>query len=175
MPLPLAKLISVIAWLEENANDVVLEVVKSGQPNNIPNPMVLITKVMSRVNFPEVVYDVFSYPKDPDTKEPINKKISKEFFEEYLDIPTAHHLVKEFAAINQVEELIKNFQSLPITKKAMEAVSIMFGIPYLNSLQQNTVSTQTPSEGSQSHKSTDTSKPITSAAPESGMPTDLLQ
>jgi len=179
MPLPLTRLVNVLHWLEENANEVVIDTVRNSEPGHVPNPMVLVTKVITRVDFPQVVCDVFSFPKDPDTKEQVNKDLSREFFEIYLDIPTAHMLVKEFVELNQIPDLIKNFQSLPIANKLMEAASIMFGIPYLNSLQQSTSSAQTKSEGSPSHKSTDTSEPVTTEERDLGSTTrpqtDLLQ
>lgn len=156
MPLPLTKLFSIGSWLEENSNEVIHETIKSTEPGKVPNPLVLVTKVLNKVDTSELALTIFSYPKNPETGELLNKGLSKQFFDDYFDIPTAHEAYKLFVELNQLEELIKNLQSLPVIKKLMEAASLTFGIPYLSSLQQNMDSTQSASEGSRSRKSTDT-------------------
>lgn len=161
MPLPLRRLYSVGSWLENNATDVVKETIAATNEGEVPNPMVLVARVLMRVDVAELAYAIFSLPKDPETGEQINKGLSKEFFDDYLDTPTAQKLFKEFIEINDLESLIKNLQSLPVVKKLMEASSLTFGIPFLSSLQQSTASTQNKPEGSPSPKSTDSSTPIT--------------
>jgi hypothetical protein len=158
MPLPLSKLIGVGTWLEESSNDVVSETLKNVEPGKVPNVMVLVAKVLNKVNVSQVAFEIFSLPKDPETRESVNKNLSKEFFDEYLDIPTANILVKTFVELNDIPEIIKNLQSLPVVKRLSEAASLTFGIPFLNSLLQNTVSTQTKPEGSLFPKSTDSAE-----------------
>jgi hypothetical protein len=155
MPLPLTQLFSVGKWLEENSGDVLQETIKNTEPGKVPNPLVLVTRVLMKVDMSEVALKIFSYPRNPDTKECLNGELTKDFFDEYLDIPTAHRLFNDFIALNQLEELLKNLQSLPVIKKLMEAASLTFGIPYLSSLQQSTDSTPNGLEGSHSHKSMD--------------------
>jgi hypothetical protein len=159
LPLPVTRLFKVMYWLEENANDVIRDTIQTTEPGKVPNPMVLVTRVLAKVDMSQVIFDVLIYPKNPDTKKPINEGLTKEFVEEYLDIPTANALVKAFVQLNEIEDIIKNLQSLPVVKKLMEAASLTFGIPYLSSLQQSTGSAQTQSEGSRSLKSTDTLEP----------------
>ena len=154
LPLPVSRLFKVMNWLEENANDVISDVVKNTEPGKVPNPMVLVTRVLSKVDTSQVIFDILSYPKDPDTKQCINKEISKEYIEEYLDIPTAHSIVKVFIELNEIPDIIKNLQSLPVIKKLTDIASFVFGIPFLNSLRLSTDSTQSVSEGSHSPKST---------------------
>jgi len=154
-PLPVSRLVKVIDWLEENANEVIGDTIKTAEPGKIPNPLILITRVLGKVDMSQLVCDVLSYPKNPDTKKPLNEGLSKQFFDDYLDIPTANALVKTFVELNEIPDIIKNLQSLPVVKRLMEAASLTFGIPYLNSLQQSTDSTLTESEGSRSRKSTD--------------------
>lgn len=156
MPLPLTRLFKVVNWLEENSNEVIKEAVKA-ESKEIPNPMVLIVRVINKIDLSAVALEVFSFPKDPDTGEPLNKGLTREFFETYLDIPTAHTLVKTFGQLNEVEELIKNLRSLPIVKGVLELTSPIFGIPFLNSLHQSISSPQSKPEGSPSLKSTDSS------------------
>lgn len=161
MPLPLNRLHSVLKWMETNSVDVIREVVAASEENTVPNPMMLVARVLLRVDVPEVAFNIFSGPKDPETGEQINKGLSKEWFEEYLDAPTAKMCFEKFVEINDIENLIKNLQSLPVVKKLMEVSSLTFGIPFLNSLRQSTDSAQTKPEGSPSLKSTDSLTPIT--------------
>src|ERR1700733_4833802 len=157
MPLPLKRLMGVVKWLEVNSEDVIHDTIKNSKPGEIPNPLVLVTRVLGKVNVSKIALDIFTYPKDPETREPINKGLDERFFDDYLTIPTAHKLVNEFVEMNDLPNLIKNLQSLPVIKKITEAMQLTFGIPYLNFLQQSTGSTQGKSEGSHSLKSTDIS------------------
>lgn len=181
MPLPLSKLYPVFDWIEENATDVVNDFVKSAEPGKAPNPLVLVTRVLSRVDLPSLAANIFSFPKNPDTNQPLNEVLTKEFFDDYLDIPTAQNLVQMFMDLNDLPNLIKNLQSLPVTQKVMEAASLTFGIPYLNSLLANTGLTQSKLEGSPSRKSIDSSKQSVSGGQVLGTPnqekpaTTLLQ
>jgi hypothetical protein len=158
MPLPLQRLIGIGEWLEENCAEVVHEMISNVNGGaESPNPMVLVTRVLGKIDVAQLALNIFSYPKDPDTMEPLNPKLSKEFYVEFLDIPVAHKLFKDFVEINDIGELIKNLQSLPVVRKIMEAANLTFGIPYLNTLLANMDSTQKMSEGSPSLKSTPTS------------------
>ena len=169
LPLPLSNLIAIGHWLEDNCNDVVQEIVvdlKKGE--QAPNPFSLIAKVLLRVNVSQIALVMFDSPKDPLTKKKLNDGLTVEFFEEYLDIPTAHELFNKFVEINQLEDLIKNLSRLPLVKKLIEAGTLAYGIPFLNSLQPSTVSAPKESEGSLSHRSMDTSTPATSEEQEAG-------
>jgi hypothetical protein len=166
MPLPLRRLYGIGTWLEENAADVIHESVASGVQT--PNPLSLVARILMRVNVSEMAYQVFSIPKDPDTGEHVNKGLTVEFFDEYLDVPTAQNLFNTFIELNEIENVIKNLQSLPVTRKLMEVSSYAFGIPFLNSLQQNTVSPQSKLEGSQSPRSMDSSQHVTSGGQANG-------
>lgn len=168
MPLPVVRLFRVLNWLENNANEVVRDTFRDAEPGKIPSPMSLVTRVFGKVDMTQLVFDILSIPKDPDTGESINKGLTKEFIEDYLDIPTAHKLVQVFVEINDVPGIIKNLQSLPVIKKLTEAASLTFGIPYLNSLHQSTVSTPSASEGSHSHKSMDTSEHVSTEGQDLG-------
>jgi hypothetical protein len=169
MPLPLSKLKQIGHWLEDNCDDLVREVraeIRAG--GTAPNPLGMVTRILLKVNVAETVFEIFSLPKDPVTREPINKDISLEFFEDYLDIPTSNSVYTAFVELNQLEKLIKNLQSLPIAKDLMTAGMSTFGIPFLNTLLQNTDSAQKTSGGSPIPKSTDISEQRTSSEQDLG-------
>ena len=161
MPLPLSRLYSIGTWLETNATDVIKETIAATRSGEVPNPMTLVARVLLRVDVSELVLNILTLPKNPETGKQINEGLTREFFDDYLDVPTAQDLFKQFIELNDLENLIKNLQSLPVVKKLMEASSLTFGIPFLSSLQQSTDSTQNKSEGSHSPKSTDSSTPTT--------------
>lgn len=174
MPLPLSRLVEIGHWLEENCNGVVQDVIEDLRGGKeAPNPLGLVTKVLLRANTSEVALELFSRSRKPGTKELLNKDLDKEFFDEYLDTPTAQELFRKFIKVNQLEDLIKNLWSLPIVKKVIEAGTLAYGIPFLNSLQQSTDSVQKKSEGSHSHKSTDTSEQVISGEQEIGKSQNL--
>lgn len=163
MPLPLNRLYEIGRWLETNANDVIKETISTSKDGTVPNPIGLITTVLMRVDVSEMALKIFSTPKNPDTDEPLNPNLTKQFFDDYLDVPTAQELFYVFVELNDLERLIKNLRSLPMIRSLMEASSLAFGIPFLNSLRQNTASAQTQLGGSPSLKSTDTSQPASNA------------
>lgn len=176
MPLPLAKLVSIGHWLEENCNEVVQEILEEiRKGKETPNPLALVTKVLLRVDMAETALLLFEFPKDPLSRKHINTDLTKEFFEEYLDIPTSQELFRKFVEINQLEELLKNLQSLPLAKKLIEVWTLAYGIPYLSSLQPNMGSVQEKSEGSLSHKSTATSEPATTGEQDPGSLSSLTE
>jgi hypothetical protein len=169
MPLPLSKLKQIGHWLEDSCDDLVREVrteIRAGAA--APNPLTMVTRILLKVDVVETVFEIFSLPKDPVTREPINKDLSKEFFEEYLDIPASHSVYNAFVELNQLEKLLKNLQSLPIAKDLMTAGMSTFGIPFLNTLLQNTDSAQKTSGGSLTRKSTDTLEQRTSSEQDPG-------
>lgn len=182
LPLPLSMLYPVFGWLEKNATDVVNDFVKNAGKEKAPNPLVLVTRVLSKVDIPTVAVSIFSFPKNPETGKRLNSCLnkpwwkfwvkqsdwSKKFFDQYLDIPTSQKLLQTFTELNDLPNLIKNLQSLPVTQKVMEAASLTFGIPYLNSLLQSTGLAQSKLEGSQSRKSTDLPKQPDLGKPEFG-------
>jgi hypothetical protein len=168
MPLPLSRLVQIGHWLQDNCNAVVQEVLyemKAG--GDAPNPLALVSRVLLRVDISEVALELFSIPKDAEGK-PLNPNLSKEFFSENLDIPTAHELYNKFVELNQLESLVKNLQSLPVVRKILDAAMTTFGIPYLNSLPLSTNLDQKTSEGSPIPKSTDTLEPTTFEKQETG-------
>lgn len=168
MPLPLSRLVGIGHWLEENCNDVVQEILSDMRSGKAaPNPLGMITQVLLRVDLSETALMIFGLPKDNDGN-PINKNLTKQFFEDYLDIPTAHDLFNVFIEVNDLPNLVKNLQSLPIVKQVMEAWTLTFGIPFLTSLHQNTDLAQKTSGGSPTLKSTDMSMPNTSERQEAG-------
>lgn len=169
MPLPLSRLVEIGHWLEENCNEVVQDVIEELRGGKeAPNPLGLVTKVLLKVNTSQVAMEIFARSRKPGTKELLNTDLTVEFFEEYLDTPAAQELFRKFIKVNQLEDLIKNLWSLPIVKKVIEAGALVYGIPFLSSLQQSTDSVQSKSEGSHSHKSMDTSQPATSDEQEAG-------
>lgn len=172
MPLPLKRLHEVGIWLTENCNDVVQEVLSARELKAV-NPMDMATKVLLRVNVSEIVFDLLSKPKNPDTGESINTGLTLEFIDEYLDPPTAQEFVTKFVEINELSNLVKNLRRLPVVQQLMDVASSTFGLPYLNSLLPNTDSTPTLSEGSHSPKSTVTSTAATSREQEGGKQTKL--
>jgi len=158
MPLPLRKLYGIGDWIEEQSKGVLSEVASDVSPGKSINPLVIISKVMTKIDVSELAVIIFNFPKDPDSGNLINPPTDKAFFDEYLDIPTAHQLFIKFIEMNQLEELVKNLRSLPVVKKLMEAASLTYGIPFLNSLPNATTSNRTQLEGSQSPKSTNSSR-----------------
>lgn len=175
MPLPLSRLVEIGHWLEENCNEVVQDVIEELREGNAaPNPLGLIAKVLLQVDTSAMALEIFGRVKKPGTKELLNKDLDLEFFNDYLDVPVAQEMVRKFIKVNQLEDLIKNLWSLPIVKKVIEAGTLVYGIPFLNSLQQNTGSAQTRSEGSLSPRSTDTSGPATSGEQGSGSSIESL-
>jgi len=173
-PLPLARLVEIGHWLEDNCNEVVQDVLDEMKVSKeTPNPLSLITKVLLRVNMSDVSMQLFARAKKPGGNELLNSDLSKEFFDEYLDIPTVKEIFEKFVAVNQLEDLIKNLYRLPIVKKVMEAGLLTYGIPYLNSLPQSMDSAPVKSEGSLSPKSTTTSAQVTSEEQDLGSSSNL--
>lgn len=174
MPLPLVRLYDVGKWLEDNAGTVIREAIQNSG-DQVPNPISLIATVLLRVDVSSVALTVFSEPENPDTGEKVNKNLTKEFFDKYLDIPTAQEMFQTFIELNDLEKLIKNLQSLPAIKKLMEASSLAFGIPFLNSLRQSTDLSQSGSEGSRFPKSIVTTRPATKESSENGATKPTIQ
>jgi hypothetical protein len=173
VPLPLKRLYEIGTWLEENCNDVVKEVLATAKNSSDVNPFGMVTKVLLRVNANVIVYQLLSRPKNPDTGEPLNT-ITQDFIDEYLDPPTAQEFFKVFIEINQLEDLIKNLQRLPVIRRLMEVALDTFGLRYLNSLLPSTDSVPKTSEGSLSPRSTGTSTAATTDGSASGSQTEPL-
>lgn len=162
MPLPLSRLHSMAAWLEVNANDVVQEVLATmSTSKKNPNPFEMVSKVLLRINVSEVVFELFCWPKNPETGELLNSSLTKEFFDDYLDVPTAHEIFQKLVQLNELGALLKNLQSLPVIKKLWEAATLTYGIPFLNSFQLSTDFPLNKQENSPFPKSTDMSQPAT--------------
>lgn len=155
MPLPIRRLHGLGNWLEESTKQILLEKLKTDEV--VKDPFVIVKEVLLKVDLSLLCMTIFDR-KDFDGN-PLNERLTKDFFDEYLDTPTIQVIVKTFIEVNQVEDLIKNLSSLPVVRKVMEAMSLTFGLPFLNSLRPSTASPQNKSEGSLSRKSTDTSTP----------------
>lgn len=167
MPLPLRHLNTLGKWLEGNCNDLVKQVIASAKTAQEINPFGMVTEILLRIDVNELIYQMLTQAKDPETREPINV-VTKDFIDEYLDPMSAQKFVETFIEVNDLHELIKNLRRLPILQKLMDAALSTFGLPYLSSLQPNTVSAQKLSEGSPTPKSSSTSPGATTAQPEAG-------
>jgi hypothetical protein len=165
LPTPLYKLRNVTKWLDETTKGVLLEALKDGDKDL--TPWGIMAGVVREVDMTELCLRIFER-KNPQTGEVINAGIDKEFFEEYLDTPTARRIILAFIEINEIEDAIKNLQSLPVVRSLMEVLKSTFGLPFLKHLQENTDSGRGTSEGSASHKSSSTSVEQFSDTQESG-------
>jgi len=152
MPLPLSALVDVGDWLEENCNEVVQEAIHLAEGG--VNPLSLVYRVILRADTAEICLRLFTRKKPDGTL--VNEGLTKEFFFDSLDVPTAHNIFNAFVEINEIDGLLKNLQSLPVVREVLTSMGSTFGLPFLNILQQSTGSTQKTSEGSQSHRSTGT-------------------
>ena len=161
MPLPLKKLYDVWEWLEQSCRETIEDALEEMKTSTTPpNPLELIGRVLRKVDMVDVIYMLLTMSKNPETKQPIND-VTKEFLGEYLDVPAAKDLAVKFVEVNQLEDIVKNLQRLPIAQKVTELLQTTLGLPFLSSLQPSTDSRQEESEGTQSHKSSAISKPDT--------------
>jgi hypothetical protein len=171
MPLPLKTLYDVWDWLEQNCKDTIQEVLEEMKTSTTaPNALELIGRVLRRVNLVDVAHHVLTITKNPETGKPLNE-VSKEFLMEYLDLPSSKEFAVVFVEVNQLEDMIKNLQRLPIAQKVMDLVQTTLGLPFLNLLQQNMDSLQQKSGSSPSNKSDSISGAGTTAEPESPLTT----
>lgn len=165
MPLPLPRLREAIVEFDKR----IWEMFKEMREDKVetPNLMQFIVDIINSFDTTELAYKLLTIPKNPETNRPVND-VTKEFLDEYLDIPSMRKLMVTFVEVNEIEGLIKNLQSLPMLKKLMEAATTTYGVKFLNFLQQNTASNLGRSQNSLSPRSTDTSVPDTTGTPESG-------
>ena len=156
-PLPISRLRKVAEYLGEKTEAKFVDLIRSQQLN--PNAMRFVSELLSSLDVSEIVYNLLTTSKDPDTGETINGWLTKDWLEEYLDAPAVKRIYIEFVKINELEEILKNLQSLPVARRLLENLTSTFGIALLSSLQPNMDSTPLPSVDSQYHRSMDTSEP----------------
>jgi len=160
MPLPLSRLRKALAVIDDRIAGFVKDFVIETDKGEM-NVLRLISDVMNSFDAGQVVYDVLTFCKDPDTGEPINK-VTKEWLDDVLDIPTLRKVIVEFVEVNEVEDIIKKAQSLPMVSQLLDAMKMTYGLALLKSSRQSTDSAPVRSESSPSPKSTDTSTTVTS-------------
>jgi hypothetical protein len=181
LPTPLFKLRGVTRWLDDTTKGVLLEAMKTGDKDL--SPWGIMAGVVREVDVPELCVRIFER-KNPQTGEPINSTwkpyvpwiprwgrwipLDKAFFEEYLDTPTARRIVLAFIEVNDLEEALKNLQSLPVVSNLMEVLKSTFGLPFLTYLAKSTGSSPGTSEGSAFPKSSSTSGEHSIGIQESG-------
>lgn len=163
-PLPLTEFSKVQNWIDGTTKDVLLEALKD---EKTPSPWSLIADVLKQVDVYELCLSVFS-TRHPETDETINKDLTREYLERYLDTPTIQKIILEFIKINDLEEAIKNLQRLPMVGSLMEALKSTFGLPFLTHLATSTDSPLGKSEGLASPKSSNTSGVATGDTQASG-------
>lgn len=164
MPMPLSKFRYFRDWLDTTTKDVILQALKEEKN---PGPWSLVIDVVKQVDIYDFILKAFDR-KDPDTGEPINKGLNREYLEEYLDTPTTRKIIFTFIEVNDLEEALKNLQRLPMVNQILEAVKQTFGLPFLKHLDMNMASVQPTLEGSASPKSASTSEAASEGTPESG-------
>jgi len=164
-PLPLSKLRKISAWLREAATEEVMGVIREQKKD--ANPFRMAASLMSKINMTDLCMELFATPKDLEG-ELVNPGLTREFFEEHVDLPTARRVIGTFIKVNELEETLKNLQSLPVVRQIMEALTLTFGQPFLSSLQRSTDLLPGRSAGSPSPRSTDTLRDAVSETLENG-------
>jgi len=132
MPLPLSYIHRLLEGFQKGVLKSLgaLDVQKGGNAL-----MELIQGTLSNLDISGTCFELFSFPKHPGTKTPLNADISKEFFEDYLDTPTLRRIIQTFIKANELEETLKNLQSLPGVQAMVTALTVTLGQEYLNSVQ----------------------------------------
>lgn len=166
LPTPIAKLQGIQNWLDDTTKGVLLQALKD---EDTPSPWGLVANVLMQVDVYDLCMKIFER-KHPETGEPINKGLTRKYLEEYLDTPTTRQIILAFIEINELEEALKNLQSLPVVGSLMEALKTTFGLPFLKHLQQNTDSLPKTSEGSVSPSSDNISVAATGDTQGNGPP-----
>jgi hypothetical protein len=159
MPLPLSKLRGVQAVLEEKIYERTHELVEDQKRS--PDAMQFIADILKSMDFVDMTYHILADPKRPDDSGPINPGLTKQFVEDYLDTPTLRKLVLTFIEVNELEEVVKGFMSLPGVTKLVEVLMTTFGTTFLASFSRNSISTAGRSQNSPIHSSQDTLQPTT--------------
>lgn len=159
MPLPLSRLRKIQAAIEEKVYERTRDMVADQEKT--PDLMRFIADILKSLDFIDICYRVFADIKDPDTHESVNKDLTKEFFEEYLDTPTLRRCVMTFVEVNELEEVVRNFRLLPGVDKLIEILTTTFGMTLLSSLPLSTSSALGRSQSSPSPSSSDTSQQTT--------------
>jgi hypothetical protein len=164
LPTPIAKLRGIQNWLDDTTKGVLLEALKE---EDTPSPWGLVANVLMQVDVYDLCVKIFER-KHPETGEPINKELTREYLEEYLDTPATRQIILAFIEINELEEALKNLQSLPVVGSLMEALKTTFGLPFLKHLQTSTDSLPSTLEGSASPSLDNTSEAVTGGTRENG-------
>lgn len=166
MPFPLGRLRSVMDGLQKEVEQTLRESAKKQDVGSF-DPFEFIAEVLRRIDAVKVVYNILSEPKDPFSGEKVNPDLDPEFIETYLDLPTLRKLIVTFVEINELEETLKNLQSLPGIKALLDSTATIFGVGLLSTLQPNMGSVPSRSDGSPSLKSMPISEPSTPKPPDS--------
>jgi len=166
MPFPLGRLRSVMDGLQKEVEQTLRESAKKQDTGSF-DPFEFIAEVLKRIDAVKVVYNILAEPKDPFTNEVVNKDLSREFIDAYLDLPTLRKFIVTFVEVNELEETLKNLQSLPGIKALLDSTATIFGVGLLSTLQPNTGSVPSRSDGSPSLKSMPISEPSTPKPPDS--------
>ena len=168
MPLPLDKLREIAVVLQEKVHEELVTILKKQQ--EAPDAFMFIGEVLGKIDAVDIVYSLLSEPAYPDGKA-VNKDLTRDHVKRYLDAPTIRGLFNVFVEVNELEELIKNLQSLPWASHLWEALTMTFGISLSNFLLPNMGLLPGKLESSLSHKSTGTSEPGISGTTQSENPT----
>lgn len=163
-PTPLAEFSKVQKWIDGTTKDMLI---KALEEKDTPSPWGLIADVLKQADVYELCLSLFS-TRHPETDEPINKGLTREYLEKYLDTPTTQKIILAFIEINDLGEALKNLQRLPMVGSLMEALKTTFGLPFLTHLAANTDSLTGKSEGSVSPKLSNTSGGATGDTQEIG-------
>lgn len=168
-PTPLAEFSKVQKWIDGTTKDMLIEALKNQET---PSPWGLIADVLKQADVYDLCLGVFA-TRHPDTDEPINKGLTREYLEKYLDTPTTQKIIFAFIEINDLGEALKNLQRLPMVGSLMEALKSTFGLPFLTHLAANTDLPISKSGGSVSPRLSNTSGDATGDTQESGPPEDF--
>lgn len=163
MPLPISRLKKIAGYLQDHVDAHLTEMLASQKEN--PNIMQMVVDVLTAMDVCEIVFHALTTVKNPETGQPFNGDVTKEWLEDYLDIPTIQRLVPVFIEVNELESLIKNYQRLPLLGQIVESLKATFGIALLTSLPANMVSQLERPESSPSLSSMDSSEASTGETP----------
>lgn len=165
MPFPLGRLRSVMDGLQKEVEQTLRESAKKQDAGSF-DPFEFIAEVLRRIDAVKVVYNILSEPRDPFSGEKVNPNLDSEFIEIYLDLPTLRKLIVTFVEVNELEETLKNLQSLPGIKALLDSTATIFGVGLLSTLQPSMGSVPSRSDDSPSLKSMPTSEPLMPKPPD---------
>lgn len=166
MPFPLGRLRSIMDGFQKEVEQTLQESAKKQDAGSF-DPFKFIAEVLRRIDAVKVVHNILAEPKDPFSGEKVNPDLNVEFIETYLDLPTLRKLIVTFVEVNELEETLKNLQSLPGIKALLDSTATIFGVGLLSTLQPNTGSVPSRSDDSPSLKSMPISEPSMPELPDS--------